>query len=83
MFMKENKEYAYELAELAREINPDEVEINTPLRPCPVKPLTETELDEIEKEFTGLNTLSVYNSPKPKTDPLDKLELFKRRRLVP
>jgi len=82
MFMKENKEYAYELAELAREINPDEVQINTPLRPCPVKPLTKTELDEIEKIFTGLNTLSVYNSPKPKTDPLDKLEIFKRRRLV-
>ncbi len=73
MFMKENKEYAYELAELAREINPDEVQINTPLRPCPVKPLTKTELERIEKEFTGLNTLSVYNSPIPKTDPLDKL----------
>ena len=82
MFMKENKEYAYELAELALEINPDEVQINTPLRPCPVKPLTKTELNEIEKKFTGLNTLSVYNSPKPKTDPLDKLEIFKRRRLV-
>jgi len=82
MFMNENKEYAFELAELAREINPDEVEINTPLRPCPVKPLTEKELNEIEKEFDGLNTLSVYNSPKPKTNPLDKIELFKRRRLV-
>ena len=82
MFMKENKDYAADLANLAREINPDEVQINTPLRPCPVKPLTETELERIEKEFTGLNTLSVYNSPKPKTDPLDKLEIFKRRRLV-
>ena len=82
MFMKENKDYACELAELAREIKPDEVQINTPLRPCSVKPLTKKELDEIEKEFTGLNTLSVYNSPKPKTDPLDKLEIFKRRRLV-
>ena len=82
MFIKENKEYASDLAELAREINPDEVQINTPLRPCSVKPLSKTELKEIEKEFTGLNTLSVYNSPKPKTDPLDKLEIFKRRRLV-
>ena len=82
MFMKENKDYAADLANLAREINPDEVQINTPLRPCSVKPLTKTELERIEKEFTGLNTLSVYNSPKPKTDPLDKLEIFKRRRLV-
>lgn len=82
MFMKENKDYAADLANLAREINPDEVQINTPLRPCSVKPLTKTELERIEKEFTGLNTLSVYNSPKPKTYPLDKLEIFKRRRLV-
>lgn len=83
MFMKENKEYAYELAEFAREINPDEVQINTPLRYCPVKPLPKKELDEIEMKFTGLNTLSVYTSPRPKTRPLDKLELIKRRRLVP
>jgi len=83
MFMKENKEHAQELAELTKEICPDEVQINTPLRPCDVKPLSKRELDEIEKIFTGLNTISVYNSPKPKTDPLDKLELIKRRRLEP
>jgi len=82
MFIKENKDWAADLADIAREINPDEVQINTPLRPCPVKPLTKLELDDIEKAFTGLNTLSVYNSPKPKTNPLDKLEIFKRRRLV-
>ena len=80
MFMNENKSYAGELAELARDINPDEVQINTPLRPCNVKPLSKEELDEIEKKFTGLNTISVYNSPKPMTDPLDKMELIKRRR---
>ena len=83
MFMKENKNYAYELAALAREIKPDEVQINTPLRPCNVKPLSKEELDEIEKAFTGLNTISVYHSPKPMADPLDKLELIKRRRTEP
>ena len=80
MFMKENKDYAHELAKLAREIQPNEVQINTPLRPCHVKPLPMEELDEIEKKFIGLNTISVYHSPKPITDPLDKLELIKRRR---
>jgi wyosine [tRNA(Phe)-imidazoG37] synthetase (radical SAM superfamily) len=83
MFMGENKDYAHELAKLAREIQPDEIQINTPLRPCNVKPLPKVELDEIEKKFTGLNTISVYHSPKPMTDPLDKLELIKRRRLEP
>jgi wyosine [tRNA(Phe)-imidazoG37] synthetase (radical SAM superfamily) len=83
MFMEENKDYVNELAELAREIQPDEVQINTPLRLCKVKPLPKEELDEIEKAFTGLNTISVYHSPKPMTDPLDKLELIKRRRMEP
>ena len=83
MFMNENKDYVEEIADLARDIKPDEVQINTPLRPCEVNPLSEKEIEEIDKKFTGLNTLTVYNSPKPKTDPLDKLELFKRRRMEP
>lgn len=80
MFMDENKEYSKELADIAREIKPDEVQINTPTRPCNVKPLPVEELDKIEECFAGLNTLSVYHSTKPKTDPLDKIELFRRRR---
>ena len=80
MFIEENKGYAEELAALARDIQPDEVQINTPLRPCKVKPLSQKELDEIEKSFTGLNYLSVYHAPKPMADPLDKMELIRRRR---
>ncbi|ENO11935.1 hypothetical protein MBGDC06_00266 [Thermoplasmatales archaeon SCGC AB-539-C06] len=76
MFINENKNYANELAELSQEIEPDEVQINTPLRPCAVSPLTKKELDNIEKSFAGLNTISVYHSPKPMTYPLDKIELF-------
>lgn len=82
MFMKINKNYAKELSDLAREIKPDEVQINTPLRPCSIKPLSVEELDEIEKYFNGLNTISVYHSTKPTTDPIDKLDMIKRRRQV-
>lgn len=80
MFMNENKKYAKELADITREIKPDEVQINTPTRPCNINPLSVEELDEIEKEFFGLNIISVYHSKKPKTDPLDKIEIFRRRR---
>lgn len=83
MFMEENKDYAKEIAHLARLIQPDEVQINTPLRPCLVKPLSKMEINEIEKYFIGLNTITVYKSSKPKTDPLDKIELIKRRRMEP
>ena len=83
MFIEANKAYASDIATLSREINPDEVQINTPLRPCEVAPLSKEELMTIEKEFKGLNTINVYTSTRPKTDPLDKMELFKRRRLEP
>ncbi|UCD13974.1 MAG: radical SAM protein [Thermoplasmatales archaeon] len=83
MFMKENKDYANDLAQLAKKIHPDEVQINTPLRQCNIQPLSKEELDEIEKAFAGLNTLCVYKSQKPVTVPLDMMELIKRRRMEP
>jgi wyosine [tRNA(Phe)-imidazoG37] synthetase (radical SAM superfamily) len=83
MFIKNNMDFAEEIADIVSEIKPDEVQINTPLRPCVVKPLTEEQLAEIEKIFktNGLKTISVYTSIKPKTSPMDKIELFKRRKI--
>jgi wyosine [tRNA(Phe)-imidazoG37] synthetase (radical SAM superfamily) len=81
MFLNENKEYAHQLADLAREIKPDEVQINTPTRPCEVIPLQKNEMKKIEEMFHGLETISVYTSKKPSTIPLDKIELIKRRRM--
>jgi wyosine [tRNA(Phe)-imidazoG37] synthetase (radical SAM superfamily) len=82
MFIKNNMDFAEDIANIVSEIQPDEVQINTPLRPCAVKPLSENQLARIEKIFKdkGLKTTSVYTSPKPKTSPIDKIEIFKRRR---
>jgi wyosine [tRNA(Phe)-imidazoG37] synthetase (radical SAM superfamily) len=81
MFINENKEFAHKLADITRDIKPDEVQINTPTRPCDVPPLQKNDLNNIEKIFHGLSTISVYTSQKPSTKPLDKLELIKRRRM--
>ena len=82
MFMNNNINYAKEIANVVSKIEPFEVQINTPLRPCSIKPLTDQQLALMEKEFKDkdLNTISVYTSTKPKTSPLDKMELLKRRR---
>jgi len=60
MFIDKNKDYAKDLSKLAKEINPDEVQINTPLRPCEIKALSKEELDSIKKNFEGMNVVSVY-----------------------
>jgi len=81
MFMPQNKRYAPLLASLAKQIAPAEVQINTPLRPCSVRPLPPEELAEIKKLFKPLKAYSVYDTPRPGTTPMD-IEQTKKRRPV-
>lgn len=79
MFIKENKPYAKEIASLARKIHPDEIQINTPLRPCGRKALSKKELDEVKKYFKAARVISVYEAKKKKIRPLNKKSTLKRR----
>jgi len=83
MFIDKNKKYASEIASLTREIEPDEVQINTPLRPCPVKPLDKWEIEKIKTEFRGLNAISVYEAEKVEVHPVDLEEVYIRKRPEP
>jgi hypothetical protein len=47
---------------MARELFPDEVQLNTPLRPNPERPLSPEEMEEIEAAFVGLPVLNVYKA---------------------
>jgi wyosine [tRNA(Phe)-imidazoG37] synthetase (radical SAM superfamily) len=86
MFIEENKGYGKELAALAAELEPDEVQINTPLRPCPVKPLSRREIEEINRVFEekGLNSVTVYRKSKSKLEvkPVEREEVLLRRKIV-
>ena len=79
MFIEDNKNYADEMALLAREFSPDEVQLNTPLRPCPVKPISPEEMNRVAKEFKDLNAITVYTSEKPHIEGVDKAEVLRRR----
>ncbi|MFA5104475.1 MAG: radical SAM protein [Candidatus Margulisiibacteriota bacterium] len=81
MFMPQNKRYAPLLGSLAKQINPVEVQVNTPLRPCPVKPLSPEELKKIKEFFDPLKSYSVYDMPRPGAEPMD-IEQTKKRRPV-
>ncbi len=81
MFVPENTAFSREIASIARTIRPDEVQINTPLRPNPVRPLTPEELKEVQKDFTGMNARFVYEAKKPKVKAVvgrEKLRQLKR-----
>ncbi len=81
MFIKENHKLADEMAQLSVSIKPDEVQIDTPLRPCKSKPLSESELKKIKGVFIahGLNATSIYDLEKPKAKPIDLKETKLRR----
>jgi len=83
MFIENNKNHIDEFIKIMKEIQPDELQINTPLRPTHIKPLSRSILKNIEKEFADFNTINVYDAVKPKVEPLDMGELYRRRRMEP
>jgi wyosine [tRNA(Phe)-imidazoG37] synthetase (radical SAM superfamily) len=80
MFVQANEGHAQGIAELARSISPDEVQINTPLRPSKVKPLPPENIANIRAEFSNLrNVVTVYEAPSHEVRPLDLAETLRRR----
>lgn len=78
MFLSQNKDEAKALASLAKQIYPDEVELNTPLRPCGVKPLTKKEITDLKKEFFSFKVRSVYDIPRKIYHPLEHKKTVSR-----
>lgn len=78
MFIEHNKSHAKDIAQIAREINPDEIQINTPLRPSAVKPLGREELSEIKKCFQGLPVVSVDEAQRKEVPPFDDHDTIRR-----
>ncbi|MFC1576060.1 radical SAM protein [Candidatus Omnitrophota bacterium] len=62
MFVKKNVKFAEEIAKLAKNIKPDLVQINTPLRPSGVRPVSRKEMKDIKKLFKGIKVVSVYDA---------------------
>jgi len=84
MFIEENRDLVEEMVRLARELEPDEVQVNTPLRPCGVRPLGREELEEIKGRFAGFPiVISPYDVEKREVRPLDVGEVHKRKRPEP
>ncbi len=79
MFIKDNIKHADKLAALAEDIKPDVIQINTPLRKSPVKPLSRKELDEIKKYFCSFNIISVYDVHKKEIKPISTKNTLIRR----
>jgi len=80
MFVQANKERASQMAEIAAQLCPDEVQINTPLRPCAVQPLPPEEITAIRQSFSSFErAVTVYEASAPDVIPLNQDETLLRR----
>ena len=80
MFIEANKGYAPDMAKMAEELSPDEVQLNTPLRPCAVKPLPPEDISAIRQAFSMFrNVVAVYEASRPEVAPLNVEETRRRR----
>ena len=79
MFVEANKHAAAALAQVARRLSPDEVQLNTPLRPCATRPLSPREMAAIKREFGGLKVAEVYRAPAVEVRALDGVQTLRRR----
>jgi len=88
MLIASNKARVLDLAAHYAAIGPDEVQLNTPLRPCPEKPLSRAEMDLAALIITeelrrlganGIKVLNVYGQKAPKPVPLSSADTLRRR----
>ena len=84
MFVASNKACAAAIAKIAHQIGPEEVEINTPLRASPVKPLSLEDIEEITAIFRGIcgakiKVRSVYEAKREKSRPFCQPSTERRR----
>jgi len=80
MFVEANKNCAEDMARIARELSPDEVQINTPLRLCAVQPLSPREIAAIREKFSDIKgVVTVYEAARTEVKPLSTDETLRRR----
>lgn len=84
MFVEDNKKDVQKIASIARGLRADVIHINTPLRPCGVKPLSKKEIKMISGYFKDalgrfIKVASVYEARKKKVYAVNSTDMLKRR----
>jgi wyosine [tRNA(Phe)-imidazoG37] synthetase (radical SAM superfamily) len=84
MFIEQNKDHVDDLIKLVNEINPDEVQLNTPLRKSPIPPLDRNTMLKIRERFvnkcnSSISVVSVYDITRQKITSISDADTLRRR----
>ncbi len=72
MVMEQNINQMQAIAQLARSIAPDEVQLNTPLRPSGIKPIGPNQMERVKRFFEDMNVVTVFDAPAKAYTPIDE-----------
>ncbi len=78
MVLNRNSGQMEAVSKLARRIKPNEVELNTPLRPCAEAAVQPLQIDWAKNFFNGLPVVGVYDKPKVAFKPWDESATARR-----
>ncbi|MCL5674318.1 MAG: radical SAM protein [Candidatus Omnitrophica bacterium] len=79
MVLKENLDEIKEIRNFCEILKPDEIQLNTPLRPSGVQPVDKKTMTKVKKIFKGLPVISAYDIKKKKIKPINIKDTMKRR----
>lgn len=71
MIMSQNLDKLKDIADIARSIRADEIELNTPLRACSVQPIDSAQMQEVKKIFSGMPVVTVFDAPFKESEAMD------------
>ncbi len=78
MLVDQNIENIRQIAEISRRIGANEIQLDTPFRPCAIKPLDRQRVQWAKKFFDGMPVVSVFDAPLQEYTPMDERATMKR-----
>ncbi|MDE1920011.1 MAG: radical SAM protein [Candidatus Omnitrophica bacterium] len=78
MLIDDNLDNISGLATITRDLCPDEVQLNTPLRPCAIKPIERPQMQLAKEFFHGQTVVTVWDAPSQAYTPFDEQATVKR-----
>lgn len=69
MFLRSNVHLAIQMAALARSLQADEIQLNTPLQPALGGPISSSEMRQVKGAFAGLTVHCVYEQDQARVKP--------------
>ena len=78
MLVDQNIDNIQQIAQMSRRLGANEIQLDTPFRPCAIKPLERQRVQMAKKYFQDMPVVSVFDAPLKAYTPIDEQATIKR-----